>query len=369
MKVVQIVTQMEAAGAQEVAYQLHAGLSRKGHDSELWFLYTKRPAYAGLRGVSSILDHPPSLQEYFAIAGRLYRMLRKHRSDVVITHTQYSNVLGQVIATAVGVSKRIAVHHGPRSKDSWVPRIGDCLLGHTGGYSNIVMVSEAVKHSAQCCLRSYSRRIRVIRNGVERVMQCDKTDLRAKWGIPSNKSVLLAVGRLSRQKNHVTLIRALRSIPETYLVVVGDGELASESRRQVAALSLSERVVFTGEVSKEQVYGWMSCADLFVLPSLWEGLSMAALEALSRGMATVASDIPQNREVFGDAALFVPATDVTALACAIKGVLGDAVLIRKLRSKAVERAPFFSVETMIDEYERLLWSHHNSHSCMTGARA
>ena len=88
MKVVQIVTQMEAAGAQEVAYQLHEGLSRKGHNSELWFLYTKRPAYAGLRGVSSILDHPPTKRDYLSITGRLYRKLRQHHSDAVITHTQ-----------------------------------------------------------------------------------------------------------------------------------------------------------------------------------------------------------------------------------------------------------------------------------------
>ena len=115
MKVVQIVTQMEAAGAQEVAYQLHEGLSRKGHASELWFLYTKRPV-VGLRGVSSIWIALPSVQEYLAIAGRLYRKLRQHRSDAVITHTQYANVLGQTVAAAVGVPKRIAVHHGPRYK-------------------------------------------------------------------------------------------------------------------------------------------------------------------------------------------------------------------------------------------------------------
>jgi glycosyltransferase involved in cell wall biosynthesis len=356
MKVVQIVTQMEAAGAQGVAYQLHEGLSRKGHDSELWFLYTKRPAYVGLRGVSSILEHPPSVQQYFAITGQLYRKLRQRRSDAVITHTQYANVLGQAVAAAVRVPKRIAVQHGPRSKDSWVPRIADCLLGHTGAYTDVVTVSEFVKQSAQCYLPSYSSRVRYIRNAVEHVKQMDTTDLRAKWGIPPRKPMLLSVGRLSRQKNHVTLIQALCRISGAYLVLVGDGELASESRRQVAALSLNERVVFTGEISKEQVYGLMSCADVFVLPSLWEGLSLAGLEALSRGMATVASDIPPNREVFGDSAVFVPATNVTALAGAIKRVVDDASLARELRTKAVARARSFSMESMIDEYERLLCS-------------
>jgi glycosyltransferase involved in cell wall biosynthesis len=357
MRVVQIVTQMEAAGAQAVAYQLHEGLSGKGHDSELWFLYMKRPAYVGLRGVSSLMDHPPSAGDYPAIVGRLYRRLRQHRCDAVITHTQYANVLGQTVAAAVGVKKRIAVHHSPRAKDSFLPRIADYLLGHTDIYSDIVVVSESLRQPEPWYLRRYSRRVRCIRNAVEDFKQIEITDLRTKWGIPADKPMLLSVGRLSRQKNHDTLIQALSSVPDAHLVIVGDGELASESRRQATALSLAERVVFTGEIDREQVYGLMNCADMFVFPSLWEGLSLAALEALSRGMATVASDIPPNREVFGDAAVFVPATNVTALAAGIQRVLDDGFLASSLRLKAVARARSFPMEFMIEAYERLLWSH------------
>ncbi len=71
----------------------------------------------------------------------------------------------------------------------------------------------------------------------------------------------------------------------------------------------------------------------------------------------VASDIPANREVFGDAAVFVSVTEVAALASAVRRALGDALLADQLRSKAVTPAPSFSVEFMLDEYERLLRSH------------
>lgn len=356
MKVVQIVTQMEAAGAQRVAYQLHEGLSSKGHDSEVWFLYTKRPAYVGLRGVISILDHRPSMQEYLAITVRLYLKLRQDRPDAVITHTHYANVIGQTVAAAVGIPKRIAVHQNPLATYPWSAHVADCLLGHTGVYTDIVAVSEAVKHSTTHYLRCYSRLVRRIHNCVGPMRQADISGVRATWGIPPHKPMLLSVGRLSRQKNHGTLFQALCKIPGAYLVVVGDGELASESRRQVAALSLSDRVVFTGEIAQEQVHGLMSSANLFVFPSLWEGFSLAALEALNRGMATVASDIPPNREVFGDAAVFVPPTHVTALASAITRVLDDDFLANDLRSRALARARSFSVDTMIDGYEQLLLS-------------
>lgn len=356
MKVVQIVTQMEAAGAQKVAYQLHLGLSRKGHESELWFLYLKRPAYVGLPGVSSIFPHRPSMTEYLDIAGRLYRKLRHNRPDAVITHTRYSNLMGQTVAAVVGISKRIAVHQNALSNDPWGARVADSLLGQAGVYSDIVVVSEAVKHSTPHYLRRYSRRVRRIHNCAEPAQELDEPDVRAKWAIPSHKPMLLSVGRLSHQKNHRTLFQALSNIPDAWLVIVGDGELAAESRREVARLSLSERVIFTGEVAPEEVYGLMRCASLFVFPSLFEGLSLAALEALTRGMATVASDIPPNREVFGDAAIFVPATNATEMANAINRVLGDAILATELRSRAIVRARSFSIGTMIDEYDRLLLS-------------
>jgi glycosyltransferase involved in cell wall biosynthesis len=354
VKIVQIVTQMEGAGAQKVAYQLHEGLCNRGHDSELWFLYVKRPAYAGLRGVYSILNHRPSRREYFAIAAHLYGKLRRHAPDAVITHTHYANVMGQVVAAAARVPKRIAVHQNPLPTYPWAARIADCLLGHVGTYSNIVAVSETVVRSTDCYLPRYSRLVRLIHNCAAPATKSETVDARATWGIPPGKPILLSVGRLSRQKNHRTLFQALCKIPHAHLIVAGEGELASELRQQVAALSLGERVVFTGELDHKQVYGLMTCADLFVFPSLWEGLSLAAVEALNAGMATVASDIPANREVFGEAAVLVPPTDVDALASAITRTLADDLLAKELRSKALRRARSFSMDTLIDKYEGLL---------------
>ena len=68
MKIVQIVTQMEAGGAQRIAYLLHDALGRRGHDTELWFLYLKRPAYSGKPGVRVLANRRPSLLGYFLLA-------------------------------------------------------------------------------------------------------------------------------------------------------------------------------------------------------------------------------------------------------------------------------------------------------------
>src|ERR1019366_8605251 len=76
MKVLQIVTQMEAGGAQRIAYLLHESLRGRGHETELWFLYLKRPAYTGKPGVKVLANQKPSLLGYWLIAVKLFAWIR-----------------------------------------------------------------------------------------------------------------------------------------------------------------------------------------------------------------------------------------------------------------------------------------------------
>src|SRR4051794_14302204 len=92
MKIVQIVTQMEAAGAQKVAHVLSDGLRALGHDSELWFLYRKRPAYDGIPHVRVIFEERPRPSSFASIPVQILRALRESGPDVLITHTHYANV-------------------------------------------------------------------------------------------------------------------------------------------------------------------------------------------------------------------------------------------------------------------------------------
>jgi glycosyltransferase involved in cell wall biosynthesis len=354
MKIVQLVTQMEAAGAQKVAYLLHQGFGSRGHDSELWFLYTKRPAYVDLPGVMSLLPRCATRWDYLPILARLCAYLRRSEPDVLITHTHYANVMGQAAAFVAGVRKRIAVQHNPLPTYPRDARFADRILGYLGAYSAIVGVSDAVTETIRYGSRRHPRLVRRIYNGVPPIGPEPLPDIRNKWNIPESRPVLLSVARLARQKNHATLLRALCELPEAQLILAGDGEFDTELRRQVSALSLGDRVLFTGEITQLEVRALMHCADVFVFPSLWEAMPMAAVEAMSAGMPIVASDIAAHREVLGPAALLVPATDSSALAQAVRRLLSDAALAQRLRIAAVERAQRFSVEAMVQRYERLI---------------
>lgn len=354
MKVIQIVTQMEAGDPQKVAHLLHEGLKARVRHPELWFLYTKRDVYQHRDGVHSLFDHPPKSFDYAVIAARLYRRLRETRPDVVITHTHYANVVGQAIAHAAGVPQRIAVHHNPLDAYPPAARILDRVLGSTGSYSGVVAVSEAVAATLQSYPRRYLRRLTTVRNGLAFPQREFGVDVRAQYEIPHSAPLLLNVGRLSPQKNHALLLHALRQVPEAHLAIVGAGELRESLAALARQLKISRRVHFTGEIPGHEVAAFFRSCDAFVFPSLWEGLPMAVIEALHAGAAIVASDIPAMREVLGDTALIVPANDAPALAGAIRRVLNDPELALTLRSSARRRAAGFNAGSMINGYYQLI---------------
>jgi glycosyltransferase involved in cell wall biosynthesis len=358
MRIAQVVTQMEAAGAQKVAYLLHQAFLNLGHDSELWFLYTKRPSYAGVPGVKSLLPRRATPLHYPSILKRLWTELHRYRPDALITHTHYANVMGQSAAKLAGVPTRIAVHHNPLPTYPRQALLADLILRHLRVYSGVVAVSDVVADSVRAlAFACGAQAVHRIYNGLPPIDSKPPSHLpevRRKWNIPEGRPVLLNVGRLSWQKNHSTLFRVIHELPNLLLIVAGDGELAADLRSQVSGLSIGKQVLFTGEITEPEVRSLMKCADVFVFPSLWEAMPMALVEAMSSGMAIVASDIPAHREVLGSAGLLVPPTNTSAVANAIQRLLSDPLLTEKLRAQAMDRAKCFSLEAMVEGYERLI---------------
>jgi glycosyltransferase involved in cell wall biosynthesis len=359
MKIVQIVTQMEAGGAQRVAILLAEALRQRGYESEVWFLYLKRPSHSHLPGVKVMFEQPPHGFDYLKIARRLHQEMSVTRPDVVITHTHYANVLGQMIAQICRVPQRIAVQHNllhtyPQAV-AWVDR----FLGATPIYSANVAVSGEVVNSAANYPPAYRHKLTRIYNGIPLQTSTDGGDphlaeaVRRRWGLPLDAPLLLNVGRMARQKNQGLLLQALTLVDSAHLVILGDGELRAELSQQVAALNLTERVHFLGELPATDVSALLAAADVFVFPSLFEAMPMALIEAMNAGMPVVASDIPPLREALGDAGSFAPATNAQALATEITRVLRSPELAQQLRQRAKQRSASFSIETMVNAYEQL----------------
>jgi glycosyltransferase involved in cell wall biosynthesis len=185
-------------------------------------------------------------------------------------------------------------------------------------------------------------------------------EARAELGLPDDALVIGCVGRLVGLKNHKLVIGLmpliLREYPSARLVLLGGGELMDDLRRQAEALGLADRVMLAGE--RPQVAHLLAALDVFVMPSLTEGVSIALLEACAAGLPAVATDVGGNPEIIasGERGLLVPAEDADATLDAIRSLLASPALRqeygRKAREWVVAHASLHALRVRYDQLYR-----------------
>src|SRR5690606_17300857 len=181
---------------------------------------------------------------------------------------------------------------------------------------------------------------------------------RARLGIPADVPLIGCVGRLVELKNHRLLFECLPQLaaahPNVRVLLVGEGPHEAGLRAQAEALEIAARVQFAG--ARDGVSALLPALDVFALPSLTEGLSIALLEACAAGLAIVASEVGGNPEIVRDGVtgrLFASGDGAT-LGALLDGLLGDAEQRRRLGNAARDWViAHASVEAMGAGYERL----------------
>ena len=197
-----------------------------------------------------------------------------------------------------------------------------------------------------------AEKIRVIHLGVDPQVFRPvpvRPDFRARYGLEAAGACVLYVGAETRRKNLRTLLAAIArlkgAMPAIRLVKAGGPEHAERHRQllaEIETLGLREHVIFAGHVPLPDLVRLYSLAEVFVLPSLYEGFGLPALEAMACGAAVVCSRAAALREVVGEAALTVEAQDVEGLAGAIERVIADRRLRQELGRAGLERARSFN---------------------------
>jgi glycosyltransferase involved in cell wall biosynthesis len=155
----------------------------------------------------------------------------------------------------------------------------------------------------------------------------DRATARRRAGLPLMAPVVLTIGRFSEQKGHRYLLDAIPAIvarvPDACFAWVGSGELAADLRARVAAEGLADQVRFLGQ--RDDIPTLLAAADLFVLPSLFEGLPLVALEAMAAGLPVVGTRVCGTAEAVADGVTgrLVDPQDGAALAAGILEVLAQ----------------------------------------------
>lgn len=226
----------------------------------------------------------------------------------------------------------------------------------------VVAVCGAVRDAIVATERFPVARTSVIVNGVADpgVAWRDpeaRRSLRAEFAVPSDRALIVAVGHLTAVKDHATLLEALAKLPlesRPFLVVAGDGPLRGELESRRDRLRLDADVALPGY--RTDVPRLLAGCDLLVMSSRSEGLSIALVEAIARGVPVVATRVGGNDEIVGhgENGLLVPAGDPSALASAIASALFDEKRLKAFSTTG--RARFeqrFRLETMVDAYSRV----------------
>ena len=189
---------------------------------------------------------------------------------------------------------------------------------------------------------------------LKRIKAAPPADVQRFGGRP----VILYVGRLSRIKNIMNLVKAIEEIPEAVLVMLGEGDLESGVRSWIAERNLSERIVLEGFVS--DVWSRMKSASLVVSVSAYEGRPNVVLEAAAACTPLVLSDIPAHRDLLGSSggALFVDGLDPRSIAAGIRETLRDPAAAEQRAGAAYEAVTSYTPDIVAAEqmrvYEELL---------------
>lgn len=234
--------------------------------------------------------------------------------------------------------------HARRGRQVWITVSADnrSLLSASLGWSE-----DAIEVIPNTLLTSVPRPSAEIRSET-------RSRLRAELGIPATSRIALTAARLHWQKGHDLLLAAAArlQVDDLHFLWIGRGDLEADLRRDIDRLGLGPRVHLAGH--RDDVDSCLAAADLFVLPSRFEGCPFAAMEAMAAGLPCVLSDIGPHREIAPDGeATLVEVSDVDALSSAISRILNEPDHAHALGSAASRRAAAFAPGT---SFERLFAS-------------
>lgn len=298
----------------------------------------------------------------FALIKRFAQLMTDIKVDVVQAH-QYTPYFYTVMAALY--SKRhprvIFTEHGRHQPDKVRGKrvvFNTLMRPFTAKYTGVAQFS---KDSLVQFEKIPAHRIDVIYNGIDLSRfpkQYSQSEKRKQLGLPLDRTLIGIIARFDPIKDHKSLIDAiallLNKVPDTQLLIVGDGPIRQELEDQVAQLKLSDSVRFLG--MRSDVPDILMALDVFVLPSIMEATSVTLLEAMAASTPVVATRAGGNKEVVvdGTTGLLVPVSQPPALADALATLLTDrstADAMGKAARKRVEDN--FTFEMMIDKHEHM----------------
>lgn len=351
VKVMQIIPNLGLAGAEIMVENLASALVKEGYNSTVVSLYSEHSA------ITDRLETNDITVVYLGKKGgidlkvvlRLYKLFLKEQPYIVHTHRF---AMQYVIPAAVMAKIPIKIHTVHNVADKEVSKAKRKLHSFFYRYFKVtpVAISPLIQESIAMEYNLSKAKIPMIFNGLD-LRKCTP-----KINYKANNITILHVGRFSEQKNHEYIIENFKivndKLPNTTLQLIGFGELEDEMKYKVKSLNLDCSVEFLG--LKTNVYPYFNSADIFILPSLWEGMPITLIEAMATGLPIIATEVGGIPDMIENekSGIIIQGND-NDLSRALIRLIEDETIREKFGQAAKKTSEKYSDLQMAKEYSRL----------------
>lgn len=309
-----------------------------------------------------VLGLTPGIRRPMDVQG-IRRYFRKAKPHIVHTFLMTGSLYGRLAAILERVPIVIGTEVNIYARKLWRHILTERLL--MAGTDRVVVSADNVRDFYLRQIHADPSKVDVIYNAVDWKQlepSMSRDEVRASLGLLSGAKVAGVIARLHEQKGHATLFDAVArtaQLGDVEVLVVGDGPLRESLERQVASLDIASRIHFVG--ARRDLGNLLAAMDVFVLPSLWEGLPLSLVLAMGAGVPVVTTPVGGVPEVVEDGrtGLLVPPGDAAALGQALARLFGDAGLREHLAHAGRDFVlPRFGADQYVDAvvnlYDRLL---------------
>ena len=363
MRILYVITLPDIGGAQTHLLEVACAMQKSGHDVQIvagkygWL--TEQLEIKGIEiSVIDELVREISLKKDWATVYKIRNIIKKWHPDIIHCHSSKAGIVGRIAAFMEGVPSVFTAHGWaftegvPFFKRVLYSVIENIMLNIT---SKCFCVSEYDRCLAKKWFLRDSHKIITVHNGIgDDGLQRD-----AIVRMLDNGSILrlIMVGRFSKPKDHMLLIKSVYDINKKYpgqvhLSLVGDGDLFAAANQYVVANNLGDFIVLLGESTC--VDSLLTQSDVFCLISNYEGLPISIIEAMRAGLPVIASDVGGNNELVVDGVngYLVSRGDRKGLVQAIEKLIKDRTLITEFGKRSQEKFRMeFTFSAMMQKIE------------------
>lgn len=352
MKILHVITSLRTGGAEKLMVDLLPRLRDMGHEVELCvFDGVRTPFYQELeaKGIKIIaLRQGGTVYDPRNIV-KLVALIKKY--DVVHTH----NTACQMYVAMANVFARkriVTTEHSTSNRRRKYPLLKwiDSWMYHQ--YETIVTVSDIAGQNIKDYIGDSALPTKTISNGIDVNRFKNAEPCQEIVDAYNDCYLSIMVAGFRYEKDHATVIRAFQHLPKDYhLLLVGDGEKRGECESLSESLGLKERIHFLG--IRMDVPNLLQAADVVIMSSHREGLSLSNLEGMASGKPFIASDVEGLHEIVSGAGLLFPHQDAEALASMIKKCCEDKRYASEIGDNCNVRAQQYDIQRMAEHYATL----------------